>query len=228
MAGLALEVVPTVSAQQMREIDDLVISYGLSLEQMMENAGRSMAQHVIETYHPESVSVLVGPGHNGGGGLVAARHLANRGVHVELCLARGDVAPVTARQLALDRRIGVVEVDAPSTSAMVIDALLGYSLSGEPRGRVADLIDWTRSQASPVVSLDVPSALDATSGHFTRCVRAHSTLTLALPKTGLVRAARVAGEIYLADISIPRRAYEALGLDVPDLFATSPIVHLTR
>ncbi|HUV57951.1 MAG TPA: NAD(P)H-hydrate epimerase, partial [Acidimicrobiales bacterium] len=83
MRSISSNIAPSVSARQMREIDDLVIrTFDITLAQMMENAGRSLAELVIDQYQVSSVTVLVGPGHNGGGGLVAARHLFNRGVEV--------------------------------------------------------------------------------------------------------------------------------------------------
>jgi len=213
----------------MREIDDLVVgTFDITLAQMMENAGRSLAELVIDQYQVSSVTVLVGPGHNGGGGLVAARHLFNRGVEVTVVPARSEgLSATTNRQLMVARAIGVTISDVPVTSSLVIDALLGYSLDGEPRGRVAQLIDWTHDQAGHVVSLDVPSGLDATTGLATRhCVHADATMTLALAKTGLLRAPAITGDLFLADISIPRVAYQIARLDVPDLFAETSIVRL--
>ncbi len=100
--------------------------------------------------------------------------------------------------------------DAIRRSQVVVDALIGYSLRGAPRGRVADLIHLCNQHAAQVLSLDVPSGLDATTGKAPgQVVRPDRTLTLALPKTGL-RALR--GEIYLADIGIPPEVYQRLGL----------------
>lgn len=219
-----------MTARQMRDVDDLVVGhFGITHEQMMENAGRSLAAHVIDTYHPESVTVLAGRGNNGGGGLVAARHLYNRGVDVAVTVVGGDLSPATARQLVVNRSIGVIDSDVPARSSLIVDALVGYALDGVPRGRVAELICWTRRQSSPVVSLDVPSGLDATSGLVSdTCVHARSTLTLALAKVGLRVSPSVCGEIFLADISIPRLAYERLGLEVGTLFATASIVHVVQ
>jgi NAD(P)H-hydrate epimerase len=215
----------------MRDVDDVVISsLGITLIQMMENAGRSLADLVIAQWHPRTVTVLVGSGHNGGGGLVAARHLVNRGVDVALVVAHPDaLATTTAYQLGVARSLGIACHDSPPESSVVIDALIGYSLRGAPRGRVADLIDWATTQTSPVISLDVPSGLDATTGVFgEHCVHARATLSLALIKSGVRRAPSVSGELYLADISIPRRAYEAIGLEVPTLFSAGQILRLVR
>ncbi len=213
----------------MRAIDDLVAdTFDISLTQMMENAGRSLAELAIDWYVPETATVLVGPGHNGGGGLVGARHLANRGVHVAVVVAdETSLKLTTQRQLRVARAMGIEVLDEPRAASVVIDALFGYALAGEPRGPAASLIDWANAQPSPVIALDVPSGLDASSGRVNaHCVRASVTMTLALAKTGLRGAEAVTGDVVLADISVPRAAYRALGLEVPELFTTSPLVSL--
>lgn len=77
-----------VTAEQMREVDRVMVEdLGIVLLQMMENAGRQLADLTIARYRPSRVTILARPGGNGGGGLVAARHLANRGIDVEVVLA---------------------------------------------------------------------------------------------------------------------------------------------
>jgi NAD(P)H-hydrate epimerase len=122
-------------------------------------------------------------------------------------------------------RIAVV-ADPPNAD-LVIDALVGYSLQGNPRGRAADLINWANDQPVPILSLDTPSGLDVTSGSAGEpCVKASATMTLALPKTGLTLAKALVGELYLADISVPALVYRRLGVEVPDLFRMSAVVRL--
>ena len=110
---------------------------------------------------------------------------------------------------------------------LVIDALLGYSLAGDPREPVATLIRWVNEQPAPVLSLDTSSGLDVTSGVPAQpCVVAVATLTLALPKSGLLHAPQV-GRLYPADISVPPALYRRMGIEVGDLFADSPIVSIS-
>jgi hypothetical protein len=98
-------------------------------------------------------------------------------------------------------------------------------------GRMGDadfrnLVRWANERSSPVLSLDIPSGLDATTARIGKpCVRATATLTLALPKTGLV-AAPVVGELYVADISVPPSLYREKGIGVPQLFNEALIVRL--
>lgn len=225
--------ISAVSAEQMREVDRVAVEgYELLLIQMMENAGLHLARLAIRRFRPEAVEILCGAGGNGGGGLVAARHLANRGVRVHVSLAEEPdrLGDVPSHQLSILRRMGLGIGPEPTAADIVLDALLGYSLRGDPRRNAARLIRWANGQGKPVCALDMPSGLDATTGRIgDPCIRATATLTLALPKTGLAAGADVVGELYLADISIPPAVYSELGIPgVPTnpLFAPGAIVRL--
>jgi NAD(P)H-hydrate epimerase len=215
----------------MREVDrSMVEDLHIELAQMMENAGRALAELAIRRFSPGNVVVLVGPGGNGGGGLVAARHLANRDVAVTVILssAEREMTKVAAHQLDIVRRMGLAVDADPKPADLTVDALIGYGLRGDPAGRAAELIRWAGRGDAPVLALDVPSGLDATTGRAaTPCIAATATLTLALPKQGLLAASEV-GELYLADISVPRLVYERMGIDVPHLFGEEGLVELRR
>lgn len=222
--------IPTVTAEQMGEVDRVAMdAFDVLLIQMMENAGARLAELVVGRFRPHSVTVLCGSGGNGGGGLVAARHLANWGmrVHVTLGADPRRLGEIPSHQVSILERMKVPIHPEPVASDLTLDALIGYSLSGEPRGRIAELIRWANQQRVPVCSLDLPSGLDATTGHVgDPCVRAKATLTLALPKTGLAAAPDVVGDLYVADISIPPAVYAALGITVGPIFAPGPMVRL--
>lgn len=222
--------IPAVTAEQMREVDRVAVEgFGLLLIQMMEHAGARLAELVLHRFRPATVAVLCGRGGNGGGGLVAARHLANRGVDVRVTLADEPdlLGEVPRHQLRILERMGVSIGAVPEEADLVLDALIGYSLRGDPRGGAAELIRWAIAQVVPVCALDVPSGLDATAGTARDpCIVANVTLTLALPKTGLIAADRIVGELYLADLSIPRGAYSRLGVEVGPIFAPGPILRL--
>ncbi len=221
------EPVPAVSTGQMREVDQSMAGYfGIDLARMMENAGRNLADLAQRLFAPRTVIVLAGPGGNGGGGLAGARHLHNRGITVSVVLAGGPLAPVTAQQASILTRMGIPIREDPAPADLVIDALLGYGLHGDPRGRAAELIGWADAQPGPVLSLDGPSGLDLDTGQQAKpCVRADATMTLALPKPGLA-GSQVTGRLYLADISVPPLLYERMGLAVPALFRDGPVVEL--
>lgn len=227
--------VPSVTADEMREVDRVAVEgVELGLLQMMENAGRTLAGVVRDRLPDGEVVVLAGPGGNGGGGLCAARHLHNRGGTVRVLLDRdpGEVSGAAGRQYRILAKSDVVLTAAgDSTGAdlrqrladadVLVDALLGYGLVGAPRGTVADLLTAVEAVDTPVVSLDVPSGLDATTGETPGVgVSADATLTLALPKTGLATGddapslRPAVGDLLLADIGIPPVVYRRAGVGV--------------
>lgn len=227
--AFATAALPDLTVDQMREVDRIVIDVlDIGLLQMMENAGRGLADLAISRHAPTSCVVLAGLGGNGGGGLVAARHLHNRGVRMEVVFSAADrMDGVPAHQLDILERMSVPVVDPPPVADIVLDLLIGYSLSGDPRGRVAELIDWTNTASAAVLALDTPSGLALTSGRVRRpCMVADATLTLALPKVGLRRAPEVVGALFAADISVPPVVYERLGVPVDAPFAAGPIVRV--
>jgi NAD(P)H-hydrate epimerase len=218
---------PVLSVVQMREVDRIMVDeLHIELIQMMENAGRSLAELAQRLWHPATATVVAGPGNNGGGGLAAARHLHNRGVAVSVTLGATPTSPAGAHQLDILERIGVVTRTEPVPSELVVDALVGYGLDGAPRGRTAELIEWVNAQESPVLSLDCPSGMNLTSGREERpCVLADATMTLALAKRGL-SGTRCTGRLFLADISVPATVYSTMGLGVGPLFSDGSIVEL--
>ncbi len=233
---------PLLSTEQMRKVDELMIEeYGILLMQMMENAGRNLAalakEMLADDLEDRPLVVLAGRGNNGGGGLVAARHLLNWGAWVQIVLTHPatEYAGVPAHQLrilqAMGAQIGWAEEGWELPPAdLVIDAIIGYGLRGDPRGKARDLIQLANSSIAPILSLDAPSGLDTATGHlYTPHIRATTTMTLALPKAGLLTAVaqRAVGELFLADISVPPALYEALDLTLPPLFARATLLPVT-
>jgi NAD(P)H-hydrate epimerase len=221
--------VPAVTADQMREVDRIAVEEtGPNLFQMMENAGRNLAQLTLEVLHSgwqrARIVVLAGPGGNGGGGICAARHLANRGVNVRLCMAIPDrlgEVPTFQRKVFQSTPGREVDVDqlAGDPADLIVDALFGYSLKSAPQGVTAKLILWANGSGVPILALDLPSGLDATTGQAPGSfVRPRWTMTLALPKTCLLL--EKTGELFLADIGIPAGTYRRMGLNY-----TAPFGH---
>lgn len=216
-----------MNAAAMRQVDDRMENeFGISLVQMMENAGRSLAWLALDRYAPKKVVVLASGGGNGGGGLAAARHLANHSVEVSvgLVVAEQRLGPVPAQQLASLRAMGVPIDDVGGERTvgdvckadLIIDAMIGYSLAGNPRDGAAKGIQIANEVFAPVLSLDVPTGFDAATGLLREPhVRADATLTIAAPKQGLADC-HAAGEIYVADISVPLAIYRDLGVVSPE------------
>jgi NAD(P)H-hydrate epimerase len=215
----------------MREVDRLMTEeVGISLAQMMENAGRCLATHARGMSGGDTrgrrIVVLAGRGGNGGGGLAAARRLSGWGAAVTVVIAQSkdEMRGVPRQQLAVLEWIGIpVRVAADGITDLftgadlVIDALIGYSLRGAPTGAVAALIRHANASGRPILALDLPSGLDGDRGEASDPT---------LPKRGLLApAARPwVGQLHLADISVPEKVYRRLGLTVGPIFAESDIV----
>lgn len=226
----------------MVEVDRAMIEdYRIELIQMMENAGRNLAHLARNRFfdgNPQgkNVTLLAGTGGNGGGGLVCARRLHNYGAKMTVFITADDekFTPIPKQQLDIVRRMGIpvsqeiAETDSPD---LIIDAIIGYSLKGRPRGTAKSFIEWANASNTPILALDTPSGIDTTTGTvYTPAIEASATMTLALPKEGL-RAKTVEehiGELYLADISVPSELYkgDTLNLEVGAIFSKNDIVRL--
>ncbi len=229
--------VPAIDTDQMREVDRVAIEEtGPDLYQMMENAGRNLATLAMDIlgdkWDKANILVMSGLGGNGGGGISAARHLANRNAKVMLSLSNPDrLGEVPSFQYEIFKsttgKVFDLEDIDPEDIDLIIDALIGYSLKGPPRGRVLDFIEWANGSSAPVLSLDVPSGVDSTTGETPgEFVDADWTMTLALPKTGL--SPQKTGELYLADLGIPVETYDRIKIEYTYPFDSRYIVPLRR
>lgn len=228
--------VPAVTADQMREVDRIAMQEtGPNLFQMMENAGRNLALLSMELmearWDKASYLVFAGGGGNGGGGICAARHLANHGSRVKLCLADpehlGEV-PAFQRKVfrsTLGTEITLSELDRERPD-LILDAVIGYGLKSAPKGGAAQLIEWADVSGAPILALDIPSGLNATTGDAPGVyIRPRWTITLALPKTGLLP--HKTGELFLADIGIPQATYQRMKMKYVNPFGSRYWVRLT-
>lgn len=186
-----------VTRAQMREIDRLAIEeYGIPSLALMENAGVAVAREV-EALGAHRVLVVCGAGNNGGDGYVAARHLANHGVLVQILAAaepKGDAAIMARPARRLCGTVGSPDA--------IVDALFGTGLTRPIEG---DWIARINGAGVPVVAADIPSGLDADTGlPLGDAVRATVTVTMGLPKVGFARATAYVGRVVVADIGFPR------------------------
>ncbi|MFA7248380.1 MAG: NAD(P)H-hydrate epimerase [Dehalococcoidia bacterium] len=224
------ERVPAVSVAEMREIDRIATEdTGPSPLQTLEIAGQQAALAAIDLLGPRwrdgRAIVLCGTGRTGATGVCAARHLANRGVRVQVVTVvppqRADgalgeaflaLAEAPARVTRWDEAFDVAAAD------VVVDAILGCEPADEALPVQRGLILAARAAAAagvPVLSLDVPSGLDADTGDAPGdppgdAVRPTRTLTFGLPKRGLTR--ETAGELWLADLGIPPGVFARAGV----------------
>lgn len=234
--------IPVVSAKQMAEVDRRAVEdYGVQIAQLMENAARSVVDFVREQVFPlygKRIVCLVGKGNNGGDAVAFGRHAANAGAQVTIVLATPEdqVNELSRAQIEIVRKMGVgVEVGAQagsvslSTADLVVDGLLGYNIKGSPSEDMAGLIILANGGSAPILSYDVPSGLDPDKGKPSDpTIRAKWTVTLALPKKGLLeeRARDHVGELYLADISVPFSLYQDMGIEVPAMFSERSVVKI--
>ncbi len=238
---------PFITVEQMRELDRILVEdFGFQLLQLMENAGRALADLARKTLknnvRSKKIVVLVGAGNNGGGGMVAARHLHDWGALVTVvgALSMDRLKDVALKQWSLLERLDAELIlfsertkmtvrSRIRKSTVVIDALIGYGLRKTPSGFASDLIRITNESKKRVVSLDIPSGIEGTTGKVhDPSVNAVKTLTLALPKQGLRcnEARKKVGQLYLADIGVPPAVFDKLNLRVPPVFSKSSIVEL--
>jgi NAD(P)H-hydrate epimerase len=235
--------IPAVTASQMAEVDRIMAAtFGVEPVQLMEHAGYGVATFTRMLFQDfdvldQSVLVLAGSGGNGGDALVAARLLAGWGARVTVVLSRPDtdLQGLPAAHLRAVRALGVdvldgTTVDALPEAAVLIDGLLGAGAVNAPTGTVARLVDLANGHDSYLLAIDVPSGMNATTGEaHDPCIVASGTLTLGLPKTGLVtdEAIELTGSLVLIDIGIPPAAYREIGVTVPDdLFSATWMVPL--
>jgi ADP-dependent NAD(P)H-hydrate dehydratase / NAD(P)H-hydrate epimerase len=230
-----------LTSEQVTRLDAAALECGVTTLQLMEIAGWQVARCAWQRIgsRPGEIAVIAGHGNNGGDGLVAARHLATWGcaVRVVAVAEESRIVGMVRDHIVAARRCGVevtVSADPAAVQAgiagatLVIDAILGTGLRNAPRELQAGAIRALNAGKAPILSVDVPSGLDATTGEaFDPCVRATLTCTLTAMKRGLwSEAGRTrAGELWVADIGMPATAWERVGLRQPPGVTGGELVH---
>jgi NAD(P)H-hydrate epimerase len=215
---------PLPDAEAMRAVDRWAISErGVPSLDLMERAGEGVARAAEELAPDGAIRVFCGKGNNGGDGLVAARLLRGAGRRVEVVsVADPDELDGDARvnlerlpgagplRLDLDPWSDAAQAQEPPLApAATVDALLGTGFAGEPRGAVRDGIEAVNAMGVPVLAVDVPSGVDASTGAVAGpAVGATVTVTFHAAKAGLwINPGKGrAGEVVVVDIGIPRGA----------------------
>jgi NAD(P)H-hydrate epimerase len=217
-----------VTADEMAEMDRSAIEVvGIPGVVLMENAGRGAAE-VMWRYFPQlggkRVAVLAGGGNNGGDGFVIARHLWQQQVEVVVyCLKKLDSYRGDARiNLEIIQKLGIAVEETSGNIAdlkenladadLLVDAILGTGLNAPVRGFYREVIELVNSLKLPVIAVDLPSGLDASSGTpLGGCIQADVTATFGLPKIGQVvtPGCSFVGHLEVVDIGLPRSVTEA-------------------
>jgi len=213
-----------LTTAEMAEADRLAIAGGVAGLELMENAGRAVAEAAARMAG-RRVVVVAGPGNNGGDGFVAARYLAERGAAARVSFVgdrkrlKGDAA------LAAQRWTGPTEEASPASlrdSDLIIDALFGAGLDRNVDGLPRAMIAAVNASGVPIVAVDLPSGVNGTTGNVMgAAVEATRTVTFFRRKTGhLLMPGRLnCGAIEVADIGIPA---SVLGKIKPATFADAP------
>ncbi|MCP3685621.1 MAG: NAD(P)H-hydrate epimerase [bacterium] len=200
-----------ITREQMKEVDRLMVESGVSIETMMESASLAVADAAEKIIKGKRILVLCGHGNNGGDGLAAARHLINRGFNVKIICAKEPRAEA-AKQLEKLKEMNADINNEDFNCDLIIDALLGFNLEGNPRGVFAELINKANQSNIPILAVDIPSGLDANTGKaYEPCIKAAATVTLGIPKTGLNNV----GKLFLGNIGITKEIYVKLNLKNP-------------
>jgi ADP-dependent NAD(P)H-hydrate dehydratase / NAD(P)H-hydrate epimerase len=209
-----------VTAEEMRAIDRATTEkYGIPSLTLMENAGAAVAEFAQKHFDFESVCAVCGKGNNGGDGFVAARKLHEAGKKVSVIVLaksaddlRGDAAemfkklPLAALWIAEEKYFSKPEIEQALKSDLILDAILGTGFKPPLKGVAEKAVELINKSESPVVSVDLPSGIDADSHSTSRnqnFVRADGIISFTAPKPALVYDELTEGPIAIASIGSP-------------------------
>jgi hydroxyethylthiazole kinase-like uncharacterized protein yjeF len=205
-----------LTTAEMAQADRLAIAAGTPGIELMENAGRAVADAAGQLSQGKRVAVVAGPGNNGGDGFVAARHLAGRGYSVRVCLV-GEAARLKGdARLAYERWSGPTEGATPAALVdcdIIIDALFGAGLDRAVEGLPRAIIEAMNGCGAPVIAVDLPSGVNGTSGAVMGiAVQARRSVTFFRRKTGhlLLPGRQHCGTVDVANIGIPVSVLETI------------------
>ncbi len=200
----------SLTATEMRVFEEFAMEkHGVTIESMMERAGRAVFEVAMKECPHQNVLVVAGKGNNGGDAIVAAELLKKEGVQ--------EVSVYQPYNESSDK------IDWGRYN-LIIDGLFGFSLKGNPRAPADEAIRKMNSSKVPILSIDVPSGLDAETGQMmTPAVCATYTVTLGMPKVGLDAHKDYVGKLFLGNVGIPETAYLEMGLPAPGFFGKNYI-----
>jgi len=226
---------PFISASKMAKIDGLMVNeMNIQILQMMEIAGLDIALAAKKISKGKKIVVLCGKGNNGGDGIVCARHLENFGFNCTLIFPfnPSKLKSVPKHQLGIAKKmkIPIINFEKQQSKAnealkkanLIIDCLIGYNLKGNPKGKFAELIEDANKSKKKILSCDVPSGLDASTGKaFEPCIKANATIALTLPKTGLRKkdGKKFSGKIFVGYLTVPNKVLKKAGIKPKNWFS---------
>ncbi|ACC99019.1 Carbohydrate kinase, YjeF related protein [Elusimicrobium minutum Pei191] len=213
----------TVTSQKMRELETAAVKeFGIDEDVLMEHAGRSAAEEILNCFLSENkekkVIIVCGHGGNGGDGLVCGRYLMERGVDVYCYIIppfQGSYKGLVLKNLkrAFFSHLSVKEIyqnlsdlkNSVADAYIVIDALLGIGFKGEVKKNYKETIEVLNSSPSIKIAFDIPSGLNADSGQNEGAVfKADYTYAMGFAKQGCLKAKDICGEIKVLNIGLPK------------------------
>jgi len=213
-----------LDVRRMGEADRLTVATGTPATELMENAGKAVAQAIEQRWSARPVIVLCGPGNNGGDGFVAARHLSETGWPVRIALLGPRDHLVGAARHHAELWRGTVEPLMPGVlegAELVVDAIFGAGLSRALDGSSVETLAAAVGRKLPIVAIDVPSGLLGDTGEALGAVAVALTVTFFRKKPGhlLLPGRLLCGEVIVADIGIPNSVLDQIS---PDTFENDP------
>ena len=207
-----------ITGKEMRTLELNAEYFGISLLQLMENAGRSVAAEIESRFKKDfRIVIFCGLGGNGGDGFVAARHLLSMGFNQTAVVLTGkskDIMHSAAKAnwialKSLSESIPIVETNdvcsLPDVKVdLVVDALLGTGTKGRLKAPYAQFVEYINSVKAFKIAVDVPTGIDSDTGEaLGSAVKANLTVTFHKPKKGLEKAKKHVGELIVHDIGLP-------------------------
>jgi ADP-dependent NAD(P)H-hydrate dehydratase / NAD(P)H-hydrate epimerase len=206
-----------LNVAQMAKADRLTSDAGLSGEHLMERAGVAVAREIRLRWTPRAVTVLCGPGNNGGDGFVAANFLAHHGWPVRIALL-GTVEGLQGDALTHAQRwqgaTQALNAEAVVGSELIVDAIFGAGLNRPLSSAVSDTLQSALRAKIPIVAVDVPSGVMGDSGESSGAIPANCTVTFARKKPGhlMLPGRDLCGEVVVADIGISDATIDSLNI----------------
>lgn len=202
-----MENMTPINGKEMMVVDTNCQYYGLSSLQLMENAGRGLADEIKDLFDGGKVTIYAGLGNNGGDAFVAARFLQNFDVRVIILGRSSDVkSDIARRNLGILKKCGIPIIEIKDSSMLqqddsdiIIDGMLGTGVKGKLRDPYASAVEIINSSKAYIVSVDVPTGLDPDTGDYHTFVKSDLTVTFHKMKPGLKRA----GDVVVKSIGIP-------------------------
>ena len=222
-----------LDVNQMGEADRLTVVAGTPSNLLMENAGGSVAQAIIKRWSARPVTIMCGPGNNGGDGFVTARHLVEAGWSVRLALLGAREGLKDEARHHAERWSGAVEPLTPAAlegAELVVDAIFGAGLSRALEGPAEETLAAAAQKGTPIVAIDVPSGVMGDTGEVLGAVAVVLTVTFFRKKPGhlLLPGRLLCGDVIVTDIGTPPSVLDTI---MPKTFENDPalwLAHLPR